>query len=809
MKCISQLPKLHAIEIIHCHVDEVPPLLSDCESLAILRMSHNRLRKFSEDFARCSRLEQLIVDYNDISEINAGIFSARGFHLLEVINMAHNALTALPPDFGITAKGHIRQIDLSNNNIQSIPDSILSCRSLEELNLSHNRLKQLPREFKLPRLQKLFLSFNELTCLPEDIGRCISLTKIRIIHNQIKELPDSIIELWPKKPGGRGKLEQFLVERNPLVMPSITAFELDGGGIDRAFQLLYEHIYEKRKQKELDAKALEYQQPSVLEENSAFERLRVEAPRGDSHEEEPASAGDYYFGHCQGDAAKIGEIRDAESTLLLLKKNMFLHSQRRLAEEVLEGGDAVPDNLKLFLEPDYMDKFHGIVPVRDLDIYFNLLVFSMKTQFPSCQQLFIKFEDGDKGYLTQEEWGEFCLVVPIYVEDAIKDHMWQLMAFRRSDRVPLCDFVAAWHIHDIELQDPFVQSMAKVLQLDYYDMTIKELSDRIKSKGARDATPQLDFDNPEEKPDLHTHAISLQDSEGLRAVRKRLAEAAARSDQVVNTARSADRKKHSGHELVSLTDAQYSANAVGDMDDADDAQSTGSTDDGALSNPSMTEDSDFEAATVLRHQEQKEMQLEAANPKWHVKIDSDEALHQLMELPLEKFYVPEIDLGDAEGGAAQKGKASMLTEDEDKKPNVVAGSKQDTVLMRQALRRVYRNMPHNDFVSLINYLLRALQKIKHQGGNIYWHADDPAFRSVLGEKGANEYTRRLLLQLGFVRLTEVHWVWPSPIFDTPHRVISKEVDKHRLDRVITLLKSCQMNLYKTQHNFTGYFTILH
>lgn len=107
------------------------------------------------------------------------------------------------------------------------------------------------------------MSFNQLTFLPPSIGGCSRLEKLRIVDNSIRELPVSILQVRGSLKVGTFSMrcfsghfidsciffllvgynhpltQELLVERNPLVMPPITAFEM--GGLSGALKLLEEH----------------------------------------------------------------------------------------------------------------------------------------------------------------------------------------------------------------------------------------------------------------------------------------------------------------------------------------------------------------------------------------------------------------------------------------------------------------------------------------------------------------------------------------------------------------------------------------
>merc|ERR1712157_719413 len=111
-------------------------------------------------------------------------------------------------------------------------------------------------------------------------------------------------------------------------------------------------------------------------------------------------------------------------------------------------------------------------------------------------------------------------------------------------------------------------------------------------------------------------------------------------------------------------------------------------------------------------------------------------------------------------------------------------------VIRQAIRQAHRNMPYNDFVSLINLLLRGFQAIKHNDCLTYWHADDPVFKHTMGTARKNPYTWKLLQKIGFVKLNEIYWVWPSVHLGDPSLspFASHRDERDRVDDMIGLLK---------------------
>lgn len=101
----------------------------------------------------------------------------------------------------------LKSFNLSNNNIEGLPDEICNLINLESIDISSNSLSILPTEFgNLVNLTNLKIHNNNITDLPEEI---INLTKIAIDDLNLygNKLPTNAI---PPKPW-----EQWATERDP------------------------------------------------------------------------------------------------------------------------------------------------------------------------------------------------------------------------------------------------------------------------------------------------------------------------------------------------------------------------------------------------------------------------------------------------------------------------------------------------------------------------------------------------------------------------------------------------------------------
>lgn len=82
-------------------------------------------------------------------------------------------------------------LDLSNQDLTKIPDSVFDKTDLEELNVSNNKLTgAVQAEIRhLQNLRVLNLSNNQMTGVPAEIGQLENLEILNLSNNQLTGLP--------------------------------------------------------------------------------------------------------------------------------------------------------------------------------------------------------------------------------------------------------------------------------------------------------------------------------------------------------------------------------------------------------------------------------------------------------------------------------------------------------------------------------------------------------------------------------------------------------------------------------------------
>ena len=146
-------------------------------------------------------------------------FPAKIFELadsLEVLDLSNNQLSELPDGFECLV--NLRILFLTNNNFEKIPAVIARCQKLEMISFKSNRLTQVDENVlpvdtrwlilteniieslpdsmgQLHRLQKLALAGNQLTHLPESMANCKNLELARLSANRLTAMPDWLFQL--------------------------------------------------------------------------------------------------------------------------------------------------------------------------------------------------------------------------------------------------------------------------------------------------------------------------------------------------------------------------------------------------------------------------------------------------------------------------------------------------------------------------------------------------------------------------------------------------------------------------------------
>jgi hypothetical protein len=150
------------------NLTEFPPeILTLADSLEILDLSSNSLSTLPDELVQLTKLKIIFASQNNFE------------HLPEVLGKLPN----------------LEMVGFKTNQIKQVSEASLPAK-LRWLILTDNQLETLPDSLgERPRLQKLALAGNRLTELPQTLAQAYNLELVRISANQLTECPEQLLNL--------------------------------------------------------------------------------------------------------------------------------------------------------------------------------------------------------------------------------------------------------------------------------------------------------------------------------------------------------------------------------------------------------------------------------------------------------------------------------------------------------------------------------------------------------------------------------------------------------------------------------------
>lgn len=169
---------------------------------------------------------------------------------LEILNLSGNNLSSVPDELVQLKK--LKIFFASDNDFESLPEVLGECENLEMIGLKANRIKHVPDNSlppqlrwlilteneivtmpdslgERPRLQKLALAGNRLTHLPKTLAKSKNLELVRISANQLTECPDQLLDLpklaWFAFSGNPFSKSDVVIESIPEIKSSSYSLE--------------------------------------------------------------------------------------------------------------------------------------------------------------------------------------------------------------------------------------------------------------------------------------------------------------------------------------------------------------------------------------------------------------------------------------------------------------------------------------------------------------------------------------------------------------------------------------------------------
>ncbi|KAL5549484.1 hypothetical protein UlMin_004715 [Ulmus minor] len=163
------------------------------ERLDVVDLSGLSLESLPNPTLNLGSICKLDLSNNNLQNIPESL-TARLLNVV-VLDVHSNQLRTLPNSIGCLSK--LKVLNVSGNLIESLPRTIENCRSLEELNANFNQLSKLPDTigFELLNLKKLSVNSNKLIFLPHSLSHLTALRVLDARLNCLRSLPEDLENL--------------------------------------------------------------------------------------------------------------------------------------------------------------------------------------------------------------------------------------------------------------------------------------------------------------------------------------------------------------------------------------------------------------------------------------------------------------------------------------------------------------------------------------------------------------------------------------------------------------------------------------
>jgi len=191
-------------------LSSLPEAILNLEALEHLDLTGNNLTVLPSFIGKLANLKVLVWKQNELRKLPKGLFTLS--NQLRKLDLSCNQINSIPNQFGELSK--LEELDLSYNNIGRLPALFGAFTQLKSLIIAYNSLKEISQNIgNLSALQYLDASYNQLKSLPNALAQLTNLQYLELSNNQLNQLPGNIHQL-------RFSLKDLNLSKNKLrVLP--------------------------------------------------------------------------------------------------------------------------------------------------------------------------------------------------------------------------------------------------------------------------------------------------------------------------------------------------------------------------------------------------------------------------------------------------------------------------------------------------------------------------------------------------------------------------------------------------------------
>lgn len=190
---------IKSLSLTNNYLDELPSTISKLKELEYIDLSDNHFDSIPKELFELTKLKHIKIQFNNNSFTNVSAEITKLTNL-ETINFGNNWMqNGQQVIVSLSKLPNLKDLILFGCHLDTIPNEAMNFPALEKLNLDGNPKIDFADLFKklssVKTLKYLDISDNNLTTLPKEIGLLTSLECLIIGRNSISTLPEEFFDL--------------------------------------------------------------------------------------------------------------------------------------------------------------------------------------------------------------------------------------------------------------------------------------------------------------------------------------------------------------------------------------------------------------------------------------------------------------------------------------------------------------------------------------------------------------------------------------------------------------------------------------